>query len=151
MKTLEPKPPPTSGEITRNLCSGMPRTNAPMMSRWTCGFCDVTHSVRGAVRIVGDHDRHCLADISDARDREWRLWRHLHVRQHPANGNAIHTTAGEYRAGEHGSHAGCRFGPRGVDSVNARVRVRTADERGVRRAGQRHVIREPSAAGEEAS
>ena len=48
-KIFEPKPPPTSGEMTRNLCSGTPRTNAPMISRWTCGFCDVTHNVSSSV------------------------------------------------------------------------------------------------------
>ena len=37
-KIFEPKPPPTSGEITWNLCSGRPRRTRPMIRRWTCGF-----------------------------------------------------------------------------------------------------------------
>src|SRR6185369_18001583 len=42
---LEPKPPPTSGAITRTLCSGRPSTNAVISSRSTCGFWLVTYSV----------------------------------------------------------------------------------------------------------
>ena len=44
-KILEPNPPPTSGEMTRSLCSGIPRTNAAISRRWTCGFCVVTQRV----------------------------------------------------------------------------------------------------------
>ena len=46
MKIFEPKPPPTSGAITRSLCSGVMPTKAEMTSRATCGFCDVFQSVR---------------------------------------------------------------------------------------------------------
>ena len=46
MKILEPKPPPTSGAITRNLCSGAMPTKAAITSRATCGFCDVFQSVK---------------------------------------------------------------------------------------------------------
>ncbi len=46
---MEPKPPPTSGAMTRTLCSGMPSTKAHMSSRCTCGFCEVTHSVSSPV------------------------------------------------------------------------------------------------------
>jgi len=49
MKIFEPKPPPTSGEITRSLCSGNPSTKAAMIRRCTCGFCDVTQSVTSPV------------------------------------------------------------------------------------------------------
>ena len=49
MKIFEPKPPPTSGAITRSLCSGAMPTKAEITSRATCGFCDVFHSVRLSV------------------------------------------------------------------------------------------------------
>ncbi len=48
-KIFEPNPPPTSGAITRILCSGMPRTNAAMSSRWTWGFWEVTQHVSSPV------------------------------------------------------------------------------------------------------
>ena len=56
MKILEPKPPPTSGAITRNLCSGAMPTKAEMTSRATCGFCDVLHKreVIGAGVVFGE-------------------------------------------------------------------------------------------------
>ena len=38
MKIFEPKPPPTSGAITRSLCSGAMPTKAEITSRATCGF-----------------------------------------------------------------------------------------------------------------
>ncbi|MNV43588.1 hypothetical protein D3C71_1353040 [compost metagenome] len=44
-KILEPKPPPTSGAITRTLCSGRPITKAVISSRSTCGFWLLTYSV----------------------------------------------------------------------------------------------------------
>ena len=44
-KILEPKPPPTSGAITRTLCSGRPMTKAVISSRSTCGFWLATYSV----------------------------------------------------------------------------------------------------------
>ena len=52
---MEPKPPPTSGAITRTLCSGMPSTKAVMSSRCTWGFCEVTQSVQiaGGVLVAG--------------------------------------------------------------------------------------------------
>ena len=49
MKIFEPKPPPTSGAITRNLCSGAMPTKADMTSRATCGFCVVFQSVKASV------------------------------------------------------------------------------------------------------
>ena len=49
MKIFEPKPPPTSGAITRSLCSGAMPMNAEMTSRATCGFCVVFHSVNAPV------------------------------------------------------------------------------------------------------
>ena len=44
-KILEPKPPPTSGAITRTLCSGRPSTKAVISRRSTCGFWLATYSV----------------------------------------------------------------------------------------------------------
>ena len=35
--SLDPKPPPTSGAMTRMFCSGMPK-NAPSANRSTCGI-----------------------------------------------------------------------------------------------------------------
>jgi hypothetical protein len=49
MKIFEPKPPPTSGAITRSLCSGAMPMNAEMTSRATCGFWLVFHNVKLAV------------------------------------------------------------------------------------------------------
>ena len=49
MKILEPKPPPTSGAITRSLCSGAMPTKAEMTRRATCGFCVVFQRVRPSV------------------------------------------------------------------------------------------------------
>ena len=46
MKIFEPKPPPTSGAITRSLCSGAMPTKAEITRRATCGFCVVFHSVK---------------------------------------------------------------------------------------------------------
>jgi hypothetical protein len=46
MKILEPKPPPTSGAITRSLCSGAMPMNAEMTRRATCGFWVVFQSVK---------------------------------------------------------------------------------------------------------
>ena len=57
MKIFEPKPPPTSGAITRSLCSGAMPTNAAMTSRATCGFCDVFHSVKHVVAGIVIADR----------------------------------------------------------------------------------------------
>jgi hypothetical protein len=37
-KIFEPKPPPTSGAITRTFDSGRPSTKAHIRSRSTCGF-----------------------------------------------------------------------------------------------------------------
>jgi hypothetical protein len=37
-KIFEPKPPPTSGAMTRIFDSGMPSTKAHISSRSTCGF-----------------------------------------------------------------------------------------------------------------
>src|ERR1700681_1961084 len=49
MNIFDPKPPPTSGAITRSLCSGAMPTKAAMTSRATCGFCVVFQSVRPPV------------------------------------------------------------------------------------------------------
>ena len=49
MKIFEPKPPPTSGAITRSLFSGAMPTKAEMTRRATCGFCVVFQSVRPSV------------------------------------------------------------------------------------------------------
>jgi hypothetical protein len=46
---LEPKPPPTSGAITRTLCSGRPSTKAVISRRSTCGFWLATYSVYSSV------------------------------------------------------------------------------------------------------
>ncbi len=46
MKIFEPKPPPTSGAITRSLCSGAMPMKAEITSRATCGFCEVFQSVK---------------------------------------------------------------------------------------------------------
>ena len=43
-----PKPPPTSGAMTRTLCSGTPVTTE-VRNRAMCGFCDVFHSVSSPV------------------------------------------------------------------------------------------------------
>ena len=40
-KIFEPKPPPTSGDTTRSLCSGATCTNAAITRRAKWGFCDV--------------------------------------------------------------------------------------------------------------
>ena len=48
-KILDPNPPPTSPEITRTLCSGIPSTNAAMSSRWTWGFWEVTQQVSSPI------------------------------------------------------------------------------------------------------
>src|SRR5438067_13811473 len=44
-KIFEPKPPPTSGAITRTRDSGRPSTKAVISSRSTCGFWLDTHRV----------------------------------------------------------------------------------------------------------
>jgi len=46
MKIFEPNPPPTSGAMTRSLCSGAMPMKAEMTRRATCGFCVVFHSVK---------------------------------------------------------------------------------------------------------
>ena len=51
MKIFEPKPPPTSGAMTRSLCSGAMPTKAAITSRATCGFCEVFHSVKFCVPL----------------------------------------------------------------------------------------------------
>ena len=51
MKIFEPKPPPTSGAMTRSLCSGAMPTKAAITSRATCGFCDVFQSVKFCVPL----------------------------------------------------------------------------------------------------
>ena len=72
-----PKPPPTSGAITRTLCSGIPRTKAVMSSRWTCGFCEVTHSVRSPV-AASKRATHARGSIALA-TRRWFTMRFLTV------------------------------------------------------------------------
>ena len=49
MKILEPKPPPTSGAITRSLCSGAMPMKADSTSRATCGFWLVVWSVKASL------------------------------------------------------------------------------------------------------
>ena len=44
-KIFEPKPPPTSGAITRTFDSGSPSTKALIKSRSTCGVWLATYSV----------------------------------------------------------------------------------------------------------
>ncbi len=51
MKIFEPKPPPTSGAMTRSLCSGAMPTKAAITSRATCGFCEVFQSVKFCVPL----------------------------------------------------------------------------------------------------
>ena len=43
--TVRRAPPPTSGAITRTLCSGRPITKAVMSKRSTCGFWLATYRV----------------------------------------------------------------------------------------------------------
>jgi hypothetical protein len=43
--SLPPNPPPTSGAMTRILCSGIPRERASIVRR-TCGICVEDHSVK---------------------------------------------------------------------------------------------------------
>ena len=46
---LGPKPPPIWGEITRIFVSGMPKTNAVISKRMTCGACEVIQTVYSPV------------------------------------------------------------------------------------------------------
>ena len=51
MKIFEPKPPPTSGAMTRSLCSGAMPMKAAMTRRATCGFWLVFQSVKLSVPV----------------------------------------------------------------------------------------------------
>ena len=84
---MDPKPPPTSPEITRTLCSGIPSTNAAMSRRWTWGFWEVTQRVSSPVAE--------LYEAMDARGsmalgmRRWLIRRCLTTRAAPLIAAAV--------------------------------------------------------------
>ncbi len=112
---------------------------------------------RGVARLHArfrDDRGHGLADVADRVDGERALRR-------PGGRRAVgtlevgglderlHAGAHEVRAGDDREHAGQRHRRRGVERGDARVRVRRAHEDDVRLPGQREVVGEPAAAGEE--
>ena len=58
--SLEPKPPPTSGAMTRMFCSGIPVTRASMTRR-TCGIWVADHRVNSPPTQAADHARGSIA------------------------------------------------------------------------------------------
>ena len=52
--SLPPKPPPTSGAITRSLCSGTPAVAAASIIRRMCGICVADHMVQLLAGRVDD-------------------------------------------------------------------------------------------------
>src|SRR5438045_2628339 len=114
---LLPKPPPTSGAMTRSLSSGMPQTS-DMMKRTMCRF--------------GDDAGNGIADIGrdTFRERRVRARLQIRVRHEPRARNRLKDAFG-VRARERGDDAWSALRWRRVDLANLRVAVRAAQDRSV--------------------
>ncbi len=101
---------------------------------------DRVHCVLCDVRIDGHRHRHGVADEVDALPGQHRVRGCLHVVHRRA---ARHQAAAavHVRAGEHADDARERARRGGVDPLDARVGVRTPDERDVQQPGKPHVVR----------
>src|SRR5260370_886257 len=124
MKIFEPKPPPTSGAMTRNLCSGAMPTKAAMTRRATCGVCVAFHKVRWP---LGASYSASAARGSMAVGTSRVLVRSSFVTC-LAFLNAGAGAVGDVFGGEHAGDAGHFCSRRGVALLDLGVRVRRANE-----------------------
>ena len=112
----------------------------------------------GVLRLrggLGDDQRDRVADVAHAAAREAGVRRREHRRAVGAFALKRHrrraeTVRGDVVAGEDRKHAGRCDRSYGIDGADRRMRVRRAQDVGVRLAGQVHVVDEASLAAEEA-
>ncbi len=121
------------------------------------GVADVDR-LGGVARLLagfGHHRSHGLADVAHDVDRQCMLRRRLG----PAAAGALEVPrlrqrldpgGHQFRAGDDGQHAGQRARRGCVERLDARVRMRRAQENQVRLSGQREVLGELAAAGQQA-
>ena len=145
------------------------KATLPGASSWTAGAPsssgghDVRHRVErlvvdgdplgrvaGEVAVLRDDDGHRVADVADRVGGDHRVSGRLEIRQEPADGNhAGNAGCRDVARREHGEDAGKRLGGGGVDAANPGMRVRTANDRGMRHAGGLEVVGVLAAAGDE--
>ena len=106
---------------------------------------DESDGVLGDVAAIGDDQRHRLADMAHLAERDAALLdrRVGKARQRPG-------LARRLLAGDHRGDAGQRRGRALVDRLDAGVRMRAAQHRGVRHVRQRDVVDKAAASDEEA-
>ena len=92
------------------------------------------------------HGADRLALPAGAVDRDGVLRRRLDALEMREHADPGRDHLGKLRAGDHGDDAGRRLRRRGIDRLDARMRVRRAHERHMRHARQRHVADELRAA-----
>jgi len=111
---------------------------------------DPVGGVACEVAVLGDDDGHRVADVADRVGGDHRVRRRLEIRQQPADGHHARDAGGrDVARREHGENAGQGFGGGGVDAADAGMRVRTANDRGMRHALDLQVVGVLAAAGDE--
>jgi hypothetical protein len=115
---------------------------------------DLLGRVARRCQAVGDDHRDRVADMADTLDRQHRMRRLLHRRavlriDQPAAGQAADPLGRQVLAGEHRDDAGRRFGRAGVDTVEAGIGVRAAQDIGVKLARPVDVVGIGPLAGQE--
>ena len=106
---------------------------------------DALGGVARKLERVGDHDRHRIADMQHAVDRDRRPVRQIHRaavallvgrhRRHRAEPVGLVILAGQHRV--HARHLQCRAG---VDALDVGMGVRRAHDRGVKLVGELEIV-----------
>src|SRR3989442_1123531 len=123
--SLEPKPPPTSGAITRTRWGGRSSSSQMNWRTW-CGACVEAHTVSSPAIAL-------YSATSPRVSMGWPPARPIDRLKRARGGLA---GVGER---PHAGHAGSLERARDVDPDDARVGVRAADDGGVQHAGERNV------------